>query len=51
MGRIGRARIETALAWEYCAPNLLAAYELAFQLRPRSRLSFLGRRISQEPLH
>jgi glycosyltransferase involved in cell wall biosynthesis len=30
MGRIGRARVETELAWPYAAPKLLAAYEAVF---------------------
>jgi glycosyltransferase involved in cell wall biosynthesis len=30
MGRIGRARVETELAWPYAAPKLLAAYDAVF---------------------
>lgn len=30
MGRLGRARIENELSWEYQAPNLLAAYDALF---------------------
>jgi glycosyltransferase involved in cell wall biosynthesis len=33
MGRFGRRRIETALAWPYEAPKLLAAYDAAFAMR------------------
>ena len=33
LGAAGRQRIETELAWQYCAPNLLAAYQ---QLWPTS---------------
>jgi glycosyltransferase involved in cell wall biosynthesis len=30
MGEFGRRRVETALAWEYSVPHLIAAYERAF---------------------
>jgi glycosyltransferase involved in cell wall biosynthesis len=30
MGRVGRARVESELAWEYSVPNLIAAYERSF---------------------
>ena len=30
MGRVGRERVKTALAWEHEAPRLLAAYEKLF---------------------
>jgi glycosyltransferase involved in cell wall biosynthesis len=33
MGEFGRRRVEKELAWEYSVPNLLAAYERAFNKR------------------
>jgi glycosyltransferase involved in cell wall biosynthesis len=38
MGRIGRERVETELAWKYSVPHLLAAYERAFVKRSKSFL-------------
>ncbi len=39
MGRFGRKRVETQLAWPYEAPNLLAAYDEAFRAVGRRRLT------------
>ena len=40
MGRLGRARIEKELAWEYSVQNLLSAYERAFsKMRGQARFS------------
>jgi glycosyltransferase involved in cell wall biosynthesis len=33
MGEFGRRRVETELAWEYFVPDLVAAYERAFEKR------------------
>lgn len=33
MGKIGRARVEKELAWQYSAPNLLAAYQRCLDKR------------------
>jgi glycosyltransferase involved in cell wall biosynthesis len=32
LGKLGRARIEAELAWEHSEPNLLAAYERAYEV-------------------
>ena len=36
MGRLGRARVEQQLAWQYSVAHLLAAYNRAFELRQSS---------------
>jgi glycosyltransferase involved in cell wall biosynthesis len=38
MGRLGRERVRTALAWEYSVPALLAAYERLFSRRIETRV-------------
>lgn len=37
MGDFGRRRVEACLSWEFSKGNLLAAYERAFDKRPRGR--------------
>lgn len=50
MGKVGRARIETELAWEHSKPLLLAAYELVKkQASPGGRLRDGGKRASSAP--
>jgi len=44
MGQIGRARIETELAWSYQEKHLLAAYETLNSGWPKRRSELLGKR-------
>lgn len=51
MGRLGRQRIENALAWEYEAPKLLAAYDKVFcglddTKSPLQKLLWYGNRLA-----
>ncbi len=36
MGEFGYQRVQKELAWEYSVPNLLAAYERAFEKRGKA---------------
>lgn len=60
MGLLGRKRIEEELAWEYSVPNLLAAYDRAFEKKTRPMLwrrstcttaSREGRKLSASSMH
>jgi len=37
MGRFGRRRFESEISWEHSIPHLLAAYQRAFDKKPRNR--------------
>ena len=51
MGAFGRARVESALAWEHSSRQLLAAYDKAFEPRPaRAPARALGRGKKSESL-
>jgi glycosyltransferase involved in cell wall biosynthesis len=39
MGEIGRQRVQTALAWTYSIPPLMAAYDQAFAIREARRIA------------
>lgn len=49
MGRLGRKRIEEALAWDYSVPNLLAAYERCFEKNKRVPIAQQSRQASTGP--
>lgn len=49
MGRFGRQRVETQLAWPYEAPKLLAAYDAAFRGREHRREPQRERERAPEP--
>ena len=42
LGAAGRQRIETELAWQYCAPNLLTAYQKLWPAAADKRLPTQG---------
>ncbi len=41
MGKVGRERVVKQLAWEHSVPNLLAAYERAFDSRSAGAVTML----------
>ncbi|HWX47226.1 MAG TPA: glycosyltransferase family 4 protein [Roseomonas sp.] len=43
MGQTGRRRVQTALAWTYSVPPLIAAYDHAFAIREEGRIVAPGR--------